>query len=116
MLGASCSDRTVHALPLREFEAESWARRQQRDEPPGADNSEFRSEEEFAGLPRERIVPLTLHSKLPKETSSAMEECDLDTSNPACHLPTNFPAKPRRRRWGHYPRTVGTVGTWIAIG
>jgi hypothetical protein len=105
----------VHVLRLREFEAESWARRQQRDEPPGAGNSEFRSEEEFAGLPREHIVPLTLHSKLPKETPSAMEGYDLDTSNPACHLPTNVQATPRRRCWGHYPRTGGIVGTEIAI-
>jgi len=105
----------VHdALRLREFEAELSPQKRQRDEPPGADNSEFRSEEVFAGFPRKHIVPLTLHSKLPKETSSETEGCDLDTSSPACHLPTNFPAKPRRRCWGRYPRTGGIVGIRIA--
>jgi hypothetical protein len=101
-------------LGPREFEAESWAH-SQRGEPPGADNSESGSEEEFAGLPRERIVPLTLHSKLPKETSSAKEGCDPDTSNPACHLPTSFPAKRRRKCWGRYRHIGDIVGIRIAI-
>jgi hypothetical protein len=104
----------VHDLGPRESEAESWVHRA-RGEPPGAGNSESGSEEEFAGLPREHIVPLTLHSKLPKGTSSAKEGCGPGTSSPACRLPTIFQAKPRRIRWGRYRHIGDTVDTWIAI-